>query len=433
MALANEYNPLITYLNKCHSDHPDTSILDTIATDYLGTTEPIYNTMVKKTLIAAVARAFRPGCKVDTTLILQGGQGIGKSTFFKVLAGDWFDDGLGSNVTDQNEKMRLSAHWILEWGELERIFSQRDASSIKAFLTSTHDSYRRPWGKTIETYPRHCVIVGSTNRDDFLNDSTGSRRFWVVPINQKINIRKLVENRAAIWGAAVQCFLNKEQWFLNHQEEIQRQELNKEYQKEEPWFEAIASYCGCKDRVTTSEILDRVLKIELGKQDKASQMRVTEVLRAIGWHKKPSNGIKFWVSAQKFHELGGTGGTDITKSYIDKELEYSATLSPTSVPPINEVPRENIPLIKVRPQNLEVALPSNPVPDKNTARAVPPVPPKTPRSVDRPEIGDRVEVVKGFLLGATGTITSRMGLQYFVESPKWVQGNHFSRDEIRVI
>jgi predicted P-loop ATPase len=404
MSLANEYNPLITYLNKCHSDHPDTSILDTIASEYLGTTEPIYNTMVKKTLIAAVARAFRPGCKVDTTLILQGGQGIGKSTFFKVLAGDWFDDGLGSNVTDQNEKMRLSAHWILEWGELERIFSQRDASSIKAFLTSTHDSYRRPWGKTIETYPRHCVIVGSTNRDDFLNDSTGSRRFWVVPINQKINIRKLVENRAAIWGAAVQCYLNKEQWFLNHQEEIQRQDLNKEYQKEEPWFEAIANYCGLKDRVTTSEILDRVLKIELGKQDKASQMRVTEVLRAIGWHKKPSNGIKFWLSPNKFHELGSTGGTDTTKSYIDKELEDSATPSPTSVPPINTVLPQNRSQSTVPLKKSQVALTSNVVTEKDIGDTVPPVPQKTSRS-EVLKMGDRVRVKSpNFLSGKKGEV-----------------------------
>jgi len=433
MSLANEYNPLITYLNKCHSDNTDTSIINTIATDYLGTTEPIYNTMVKKTLIAAVARAFRPGCKVDTTLILQGGQGIGKSTFFKVLAGDWFDDGLGSNVTDQNEKMRLSAHWILEWGELERIFSQRDASSIKAFLTSTHDSYRRPWGKTIETYPRHCVIVGSTNRDDFLNDSTGSRRFWVVPINQKINIRKLVDNRAAIWGAAVQCYLNKEQWFLNQQEEIERQDLNKEYQKEEPWFEAIASYCECRDRVTTSEILSKLLGIDLGKQDKFSQMRVTEVLRAIGWHKKPSNGIKFWISPQKFSGLGGTGGTDTTKNYIEKELEDSATSSATSVPPIKSVPPKNISTETVPPKKAGVALSSNRITESDTGDTVPPVPPKRPSSKFSFEIGDRVEITKGFLAGATGEITARMGLKFFVECPQWVQCNEFLCSELRLL
>ena len=389
MAVANEYNPLETYLNTCHKSHQSTAILDTIATDYFGTTDPIYDVMVRKTLISAVARAMRPGCKVDTTLILQGGQGVGKSSFFKILAGDFFDDGLGSNVTDQNEKMRLSAHWILEWGELERIFSQRDSSSIKAFLTSTHDSYRRPWGKNIETYPRHCVIVGSTNRDDFLNDSTGSRRFWVVPIAGKIDLRKLKENREAIWGAAVQCYLNKEAWFLNPAEEALRQEMNKEYQKEEPWFNAIANYCETRDHVTTSQILGSLLGIELAKQDKYSQMRITDVLRSLGWIKKKSNGTVFWV-------LGVTGVTDTIENKIEKGIEGSDTYSDTSVTPQSKftVNQKNaVTPEKVTPQNSEVSLASNGYSVKTTGEAVTPVTPKTGILV-RFEIGDIVRLDK---------------------------------------
>lgn len=414
MAVANEYNPLEAYLDKCHLTNTDTKILDTIATDYLGTTEPIYDVMVRKALISAVARAYKPGCKVDTTLILQGGQGVGKSSFFKILAGDFFDDGLGSNVTDQNEKMRLSAHWILEWGELERIFSQRDASSIKAFLTSTHDSYRRPWGKNIETYPRHCVIVGSTNRDDFLNDSTGSRRFWVVPVARKIDLKKLKENREAIWGAAVQCYLNKEAWFLNTQEEILRQELNKEYQKEEPWYEAISNYCLNRNITTTAEILNRVLDIPLAKQDKATQMRVTDVLRSIGWIKKPSNGTKFWIP--RILECGGTGGTGITNNYIDKGVEdsatYSATYSATSVPPTETVTEKTVTpdpktpkKVPVPPQKSEVALSPNPYGAKDTGETVPPVPPDRAISVVSFKVGDKVAVSGGFFRGKKGKIT----------------------------
>lgn len=425
MAVANEYNPLKTYLEKCHETHRSTEILDTIASTYLGTTEPIHDVMVRKTLISAVARAMRPGCKVDTTLILQGGQGVGKSSFFKILAGDFFDDGLGSNVTDQNEKMRLSAHWILEWGELERIFSQRDSSSIKAFLTSTHDSYRRPWGKNIETYPRHCVIVGSTNRDDFLNDSTGSRRFWVVPVAQRIDLRKLKENREAIWGAAVQCYLNKEAWFLNTQEEILRQELNKGYQKEEPWYEAIANHCLTRNITTTAEILHRLLDIPLAKQDKFSQMRVTDVLRSLGWVKKKSNGANFWVS-------GVTGVTDYIENNTEKGIEHSDTYSDTSVTPHQISLHEQYESETVLPHHQEVSLPSNQDSVSHTGRAVTPVTPKSPRSGVL-KIGDRVEVVKGFFIGATGTIVAKMGLKFYVESPKWVQGNEFLPSELKAI
>ncbi|ELS32803.1 MULTISPECIES: virulence-associated E family protein [Pseudanabaena] len=396
MAVANEYNPLKTYLDKCNETHKSTEILDTIASTYLGTTEVIYDVMVKKTLISAVARAMRPGCKVDTTLILQGGQGVGKSSFFKILAGDFFDDGLGSNVTDQNEKMRLSAHWILEWGELERIFSQRDSSSIKAFLTSTHDSYRRPWGKNIETYPRHCVIVGSTNRDDFLNDSTGSRRFWVVPVAKKIDLRKLKENREAIWGAAVQCYLNKEAWFLNTQEEMLRQELNKEYQKEEPWYEAIANHCLTRNITTTAEILQRLLDIPLAKQDKFSQMRVTDVLRSLGWVKKKSNGTNFWVS-------GVTSVTNSIENKTEKEIEHRDTCRDTSGTP------HQVSLHKQYESELgtlsseEVALPSNQDSVSNTDESVTLVTPKSSRSGVL-EIGDRVRVNYGFLNGKIGEV-----------------------------
>ncbi|MFM7887560.1 MAG: VapE domain-containing protein [Pseudanabaena sp.] len=437
MAVANEYNPLTTYLDKCHLCHQDTKILDTIASDYLGTTEPIYDVMVKKFLISAVARAYRPGCKVDTTLILQGGQGVGKSTFFKILAGDFFDDGLGSNVTDQNEKMRLSAHWILEWGELERIFSQRDASSIKAFLTSTHDSYRRPWGKNIETYPRHCVIVGSTNRDDFLNDSTGSRRFWVVPVQGRIDLKKLKENREAIWGAAVQLYLNKEAWFLNTQEEIRRQELNKEYQKEEPWYDAIANFCLSRNIVCVQEILLRLLDIPLAHQDKHSQMRVTDCLRSLGWTKKKSNGQVFWVP--KIEEKGVTGVTDTNKNYIEKGIEHSDTYSDTSVTPLNEVTQGTVTPAKkqskkvtVTPKKTEVSLSSNQDGVSASGGTVTPVTPKTPRSADL-KIGDRVEVKSGFFIGAIGTITHRQGLKFYVECPKWVQGNEFFGSELRLV
>lgn len=400
MAVDNEYNPLTSYLDQCHEDHKNTNILDTIGTDYLGTSENIYNVMLKKFLISAVARAYRPGCKVDTTLILQGGQGVGKSTFFKILAGDFFDDGLGSNVTDQNEKMRLSAHWILEWGELERIFSQRDASSIKAFLTSTHDSYRRPWGKNIETYPRHCVIVGSTNRDDFLNDSTGSRRFWVVPLSQKLDLKKLKENRAAIWGAAVQCFLNKEPWFLSSQEEILRQNLNDSYQREDPWQDAIANYCECRDKVNISEILDRVLKIEIGKQDRQAQMRVGDLLRSNGWVKKKSHGQSIWVLGIPVSPIDNNNNNNNTERAFEAGDTSGDTLG---IPQQFGDTKRGIPKRGI-PKQEEVSPASNPLPVTLCESSGDTGIPKCEISGVCFEIGDRVIIKGGSLSGKSGKI-----------------------------
>ncbi|MFM6397724.1 VapE domain-containing protein, partial [Planktothrix sp.] len=137
VAEENAYHPIRNYLDECHDKHSDTSILDNLAKRYFGTNNPLYQTFIRKTLIAAVARVYDPGCKVDTTLILQGGQGVGKSTFFKTLASDdWFCDDMGSpnGNNKKDEILKLHTAWLTEWGELEKIFSKSEVSDIKAFL-----------------------------------------------------------------------------------------------------------------------------------------------------------------------------------------------------------------------------------------------------------------------------------------------------------
>ncbi|NKB18737.1 MAG: hypothetical protein HC770_13175 [Pseudanabaena sp. CRU_2_10] len=109
----NAYNPVVDYLERVARQHGNsTEILDDLASRYLGTNHPLHKTYLRKTLISAVARAFTPGCKVDTSLILQGKQGVGKSSFFKVLASEpWFDDSLG-NVSDKDERLKLHKVWF---------------------------------------------------------------------------------------------------------------------------------------------------------------------------------------------------------------------------------------------------------------------------------------------------------------------------------
>ena len=138
----NQYSPIEDYLNSLPTTE-NTSILDNIAQRYFGVSEPIYQTFVRKSLIGAVARALSPGCKLDTALILQGKQGFKKSIFFKILAGDYFDDSLGA-VSDKDERLKLHRSWFIEWSELESIFQRRDVSQTKAFLSSSIDAVRPP-------------------------------------------------------------------------------------------------------------------------------------------------------------------------------------------------------------------------------------------------------------------------------------------------
>jgi predicted P-loop ATPase len=188
----------------------DTSILDGItaadgsielepfAVRYFGQPAPIYNVFAKRTLIAAVARALNPGCQADTALVLQSAQqGFKKTSFFRTLASpDWFDDSLG-NASDKDERLKLHRTWFAEWGEIEAIFKRREIGQTKQFMTSVADNLRPPYGREVERMPRHSVICGTTNQDEFLSDPTGSRRFWVVPLRKPIDIQRLEQNAIA--------------------------------------------------------------------------------------------------------------------------------------------------------------------------------------------------------------------------------------------
>lgn len=301
-AKRNPYNPIEDYLNYCHKTYgDDTSILFRFAQRYFGQSDPIYTIFVIRFLIGAVARVFEPGCKFDTALILQGGQGIRKSTFFKVLASsEWFDDSLG-NVSDKDEKMKLYQTWFMEWAELETVFKRKDVSSTKSFLSSATDRLRVPYGRSIVEMKRRCVIVGTTNQDEFLNDVTGNRRFWVVPVKVPcIDTSTLAEERDRIWAAAVALYRRGEFWHLIQCEDQAAGNIAEEYQSEDAWMQPIQKWLSSTTAsITTANILSQGLQLEIGRQDKAAQMRVSDIMKSLGWEKiqKRINGekVRAWV------------------------------------------------------------------------------------------------------------------------------------------
>jgi predicted P-loop ATPase len=286
-AKRNSYSPIVEYLDRVSSEHGDsTKVLDRLAERYFGQSEPIYNSMVKRFLISAVARAYNPGCKADTALILQGLQGAGKSTWLKILAGgdQYFDDSLG-NVGDKDEKLKLHRVWFVEWAELETVFRRKDVAATKAFLSSSTDFVRPPYGRDTEEMARSSVIVGTTNQDEFLSDSTGNRRFWVIPVLKDIDLELLKTERDLIWAAAVALYKSGEQWWLTNLEEVAASGIAEQFQTSDPWTDPVLSYTDDRDFVTTKEVLDKPLQIEISKQDKASQMRVAEILKKAGWRR----------------------------------------------------------------------------------------------------------------------------------------------------
>lgn len=222
LAEQRSFSPVVEYLTRVYDQYGENSdILSNFASRYFGTDNPIYNTYLRKTLVAAVARAMQPGCKMDTALILQGKQGVGKFSFFKVLAGeDWFNDSLG-HISDKDERLKLHVTWFIEWAELESVFKRRDLASVKAFLTCSRDYIRPPYERSVQAFDRPSIIIGTTNQDEFLGDSTGNRRFWVIPVQQDVDLNQRRTERDRIWAAAVTLYKVGESWWLSQgQEEL---------------------------------------------------------------------------------------------------------------------------------------------------------------------------------------------------------------------
>ena len=285
LAGRQSYHPVRSYLEDCGERHSDTSVLDAMAQRYFGTQHPIYDVYLRRTLIAAVARIFEPGCKMDTALILQGPQGIHKSTFFQQLVGPAYFDGSLGALSDKDEILKMHMSWLIEWAELETVFRRKDMSATKAFLSTSEDFVRPPYERRAIRMPRQSIIVGTTNLDHFLNDPTGSRRFWVIPVPQKIDLAQLVQERDQLWGAAVALYRAGEQWHITDAEQQVAAALASDYQTVDPWEPRIATYCReCRlTSVTTNELLTSCLEIEIGRQGKREQMRVAECLKRLGW------------------------------------------------------------------------------------------------------------------------------------------------------
>lgn len=169
----------------------------------------------RKTFVAAVARIYRPGIKFDHIFTLDGIQGIGKSTVWKVLAGiEYFSDAL--SLTDMEDKAgaeKLQGFWIVEIGELAGM-KKAEIERVKSFITTTDDKYRPSYGRVVESHPRQCIMVATVNGENgYLRDITGNRRFWVVKCRQteqKVSWEITPELRDQIWAEAKYYYENGE-------------------------------------------------------------------------------------------------------------------------------------------------------------------------------------------------------------------------------
>ncbi len=176
-------------------------------------------TVTRKTFAAAVARIYVPGVKFDCVPVLDGDQGIGKSTIVKdLVTADYYSETL--SLTDMDDKSgaeKLQGFWVIEIGELAGM-KKADIEKVKAFLSTSDDKYRPSYGKVVESHPRQCIIIATVNGErGYLRDITGNRRFWIIKVHQKKQKKTwnfTEEYRQQFWAEAKEIWKSEEKLYL---------------------------------------------------------------------------------------------------------------------------------------------------------------------------------------------------------------------------
>ncbi|MBK8260172.1 MAG: hypothetical protein IPK80_02405 [Nannocystis sp.] len=181
--------------------------VDTFLTKYIPCNgdEELRAVVGRRFLVSLVRRIFEPGCQSDQLLVLEGDQGIYKSSAFRALVGDeWFSDA-SFNVEDKDAVMVIFSKWLIEFGELSTL-DRTTAEHTKAFITRRSDRIRAPFDRKAKDYPRQCLFVGSTNKDEYLKDDTGNRRYWPFKVVSNCEIDLIRRDREQLFAEALYLY-----------------------------------------------------------------------------------------------------------------------------------------------------------------------------------------------------------------------------------
>jgi predicted P-loop ATPase len=295
VARDHTYHPVRDYVRSREWDGKDR--LATMLSTYFGAEQSAYTEAVgRMVMISAVARIVDPGCQVDTMLILEGEQGLMKSTAIKALFSPWFTDEI-EQLGTKDASMQVAGVWGIEIGELDAM-SRTEVSNVKAFITRRIDRFRPPYGRRVLERPRECIFIGTTNTNDYLKDPTGARRFLPVIVT-KVGLEALLADRDQLWAEARVLYEKGTPWWFTEAHAdaaaTARQEQEARYQ-EDAWEEPIADYLESRlhrppddpaYRITIERVFKDALDItDKSRWDQRAKNTVARCLKRLGWKKK---------------------------------------------------------------------------------------------------------------------------------------------------
>jgi hypothetical protein len=290
--------------------------------------DPYYQGVGAHWLTGLVRRIMKPGCIFDNMLLLVGPQGIGKTSFFRIIGGPWYKSYTGA-IDNKDFYLTLRGALLIDLDEGAAMY-KTEAIKIKSVITETHDEYRAPYDRVTKKYPRRFGFSMSTNNTEPFRDVTGNRRYWVVDCEEKINFGWLEENRDQLFAEAHYYWQNN--IAIPEVPLIEAQQRQEDHLSDDPWSDTIVEevrkyydYCIGKEdfSITIKDVFLKIAKDDISKLDRRQEMRIAEVFkRSLGLEKRQTmvNGIRasrWFIMKKKLLELQANNVEQIKTDFGD--------------------------------------------------------------------------------------------------------------------